>query len=129
MEKKFFDNAFDKAKNAFEVAYKKTGEIVSIEKLRFNLSSLKSKRTKLYTALGQEYYFKIQNSEDLADTEKNIVEQISDLNEKIEEITNEINFAKSKRICPKCGAAIDERSIYCNYCGEKITFDFEGDDE
>ena len=129
MEKKFFDNAFDKAKNAFEVAYKKTGEIVSIEKLRFNLSSLKSKRTKLYTALGQEYYFKIQNSEDLADTEKNVVEQISDLNEKIEEITNEINFAKSKRICPKCGAAIDERSIDCNYCGEKITFDFEGNDE
>lgn len=128
MEKKFFDNAFDKAKNAFEIAYKKTGEIVSLEKLRFNLSSLKTNRNKLYAALGKEYYFRFKNSEPLPDNEKNIFDRISELNEKIEEITNEINYAKSKRICPKCGAAIDERSIFCNYCGERITFDFDDEE-
>ncbi|HCH29049.1 MAG TPA: hypothetical protein DEW35_06020 [Ruminococcaceae bacterium] len=128
MEKKFFDNAFDKAKNAFEIAYKKTGEIVSLEKLRFNLSSLKTNRNKLYAALGKEYYFRFKNSESLPDNEKNIFDRISELNEKIEEITNEINYAKSKRICPKCGAAIDERSIFCNYCGERITFDFDDEE-
>ena len=41
MERDFFDNAFDKAKNAFEVAYKKTGEVLSAEKIKFNISSLK----------------------------------------------------------------------------------------
>lgn len=129
MEKKIFDNAFDKAKNAFEVAYKKTGEIVSLEKLKFNLSSLKSKRSKLFAELGQEYYLKIRNSDDLADIQNNLVVSIAELDERIEDISNQIAYAKSKRICPKCGSAIDEKSIFCSYCGGKVTFDSENADE
>ena len=125
MEKKFFDDAFDKAKTAFEAAYKKTGEIVSLEKLRFNLSTFKTKRSKIYTALGEEYFKRIDNIDDLPENEKEYFTQIIELNQKIDDTINEINYAKSKRVCPKCGAGIDEKSIYCNFCGEKVTFDFE----
>ena len=129
MEKNFFDNAFDKAKNAFEIAYKKTGEIVSIEKLKFNLASLKSKRSKLFTTLGISYYKRIKDNADLTENEKAIVQEIADLNAKIDDIINEINYAKSKRICPNCGEAIDEKSIYCNICGQKLTFDSENEED
>lgn len=120
MDKKFFDNAFETAKTAFDVACKKTGDIVSLEKLRFILTNLKSKRSKVYASLGAIYFSKVAKADDLPENEAELVAKIKELNAKIEETVNEINYVKSKRTCPKCGAAIDEDSLFCNYCGEKV---------
>ena len=127
MENKFFDNAFDRAKAALEAAYKKTGEIVTIEKLRFNLTTLKSKRSKNYALLGKIYFGKIENSDDLSEKEAELVAALKDLNSKIDETVNEINYLKAKRVCPACGAGIDDKSVYCNFCGAKVTFDSDSD--
>ena len=36
-----------------------------------------------------------------------------------------ISDNRGKRKCPVCGSAIENDSIYCNKCGEKVTFDNE----
>ena len=121
MERDFFGNAFDKAKNAFEVAYKKTGEVLSAEKIKFNISSLKSKREKAYAKLGKSFFEGLGETVALNDQDKAVYDEIVELNTKIEDLTNELNFVKSNRLCPSCGAVIDESSLQTyNYYHQKI---------
>ena len=56
-----------------------------------------------------------------------LVLSIKEKSEKIDKLKAEVNSAKNKRICPKCGAAIDKISNYCNACGEKLFYDSEED--
>ncbi len=123
MEKEFFDNAFEKAKSAIETAYKKTGEIVSVEKLKFNISSLKSKREKLYANLGKSFYDSVPDANLLDSEKKEIFDKITEMSDKINDLYDEINYVKSKRVCPHCGSPIDENAVFCSKCGEKVIFD------
>lgn len=123
MEKEFFDNAFDKAKSAIETAYKKTGEIVSVEKLKFNISSQKSKREKLYAALGKNFYDSVSDASLLDSEKKELFDEITEISDKIDELYDEINYVKSKRVCPHCSSPIDENAVFCSKCGEKVIFD------
>lgn len=129
MEKEFFDNALDKAKGAFEIAKKKTEEVYNTSKLNINLQTLKSKREKLYASLGKNYFDSIQNSEELNDENKDIFNQISALNEEINELKLQINSIKNKRVCPNCGSSIAENATFCSSCGAKLVFDSEENEE
>lgn len=121
----FLDNAVNKAKEAFDVARKKTGEVVNTEKQKFDVSSLKSKRDKHFCALGKIYFELIKDTEELEDETKELVIAIKEKNEKIDALNAEILSAKNKRICPNCGANIDVNSVYCNSCGIKLVIDSE----
>ena len=48
----FFDDAVNKAKEALDVACKKTNEVVTTQKQRFDIASLEAKRTRDFEALG-----------------------------------------------------------------------------
>ena len=42
----FLDNAVNTAREAFDIAYKKTGELVNSQKQKFDIASLENKRKK-----------------------------------------------------------------------------------
>lgn len=91
----YFDNAMNKAKDVFDVACKKTDEIVTIQKLKFEIASLKHKRSKDLENLGK-IYFKSLNGAETEDGEVEIlVESIKEKNRKIKEMRQEIENAKS----------------------------------
>jgi len=119
----FFDNVLNKTKEAIDVVSKKTGEIVTVEKQKFDVSSLKSKLEKDYAELGRLYFKSIDNAEELSDKEKAVVEAINKKLAAINELNIEIANAKAKRFCPSCKAAIADTCVYCSNCGEKLTFD------
>lgn len=119
----FFDNVLNKTKEAIDVVSKKTGEIVTVEKQKFDVSSLKSKLEKDYAELGRLYFKSIDNAEELSDKEKTVVEAINKKLAAINELNIEIANAKAKRFCPSCKAAIADTCVYCSNCGEKLTFD------
>ena len=97
----FLDNAIDKAKEAIDIAYKKTNQVVNTGKQKFDIASLQNKCSKDFEALGKIYYELIKNTE-------------------IAELKEEVNAAKCKRTCPVCAAAINENSVYCSACGAKL---------
>ena len=109
-----FENLLDKAKDAFDVALKATGEAVDTGKQKFNVVSLETKISKDYKALG-ELCYKKHKGEDID------FEKINEINE----IKQAIKNAKAKRICAACGAAIEEDTIFCSYCGAKLEFTTE----
>lgn len=121
----FIDDAVTKAKEAFDVAYKKTNEVVTTQKQKFDIASLEAKRTKDFEALGRFYYSELQGTEIENEEAARLVAAIDEKNAKIDELRKEINNIKNKRLCPKCGASIDKCSVYCNFCGEKLVFESE----
>lgn len=116
----FFEDALNKTREALDVAYKKTEEVVTAEKQKLDISAIKSKREKDYAALGKIYYEAIKSQEDLSDEIKFLVEAIAEKNAEIIRLNREVQNAKNKRICPNCGANIDISSVYCNSCGAKL---------
>ncbi len=116
----FLDNAIDKAKEAFDIAYKKTNQVVNTGKQKFDIASLQNKRSKDFEALGEIYYELIKNTEIEDQDTKILVEAINDKNAKIAELKEEVNTAKCKRTCPVCAAAISETAVYCSACGAKL---------
>ena len=90
-------------------------------------ASLESKRAKDYAVLGEIYYNKIKDGAVEDENVSGLVLAIKEKSEKIEKLKAEVNSAKNKRICPKCGAAIEQTSNYCNACGAKLFFDSEED--
>ncbi|MEE1238664.1 MAG: zinc ribbon domain-containing protein [Acutalibacteraceae bacterium] len=123
----FFGDMMNKAKEAINVASKKTGEVVNTQKQKFDVASLESKREKDFAVLGEIYYNKIKDGEVDDESISELLLSIKEKSEKIDNLKAEINSAKNKRICPKCGAAIDLFSNYCNACGEKLFYDSEED--
>ena len=116
----FLDNAVSKAKEVFDIAYKKTEEVVTTQKQKIDVASVESKRAKDFKKLGEIYFEMIKDSE-IDNTEvKEIVDAIKEKNVKIEELKAEINAAKNKRICPGCAANIPDDAVFCSNCGLKL---------
>ncbi len=116
----FLDDAISKTKEVFDVAYKKTDEVVTVEKQKFNIASLKSKREKDYADLGRVYFELVKNDTDLDDNTRNLVDAIREKNDEIARLNQDIQNIKNKRVCPDCNANIDANSSYCNSCGKKL---------
>ncbi len=90
----FFDTAFDKAKEAFEIVSQKTEEVVITGKQKFNIATLENQRNKYLKALGEIFYNQLIESE-IEDTEiMTLVEAISEKNAEIDRINAELNIEK-----------------------------------
>ena len=121
----FIDDAINKTKEVFDVACKKTDEVVTTQKQKFSIASLESKREKDFADLGRIYFELAKNSTDLTGEARNLVDAISEKNEEIARLNQDIQNTKNKRICPNCNANIDVNSVYCNNCGAKLTIESE----
>ena len=125
MEKIFDNEIFDKAKEVFDVACKKTGDALSASKQRFDIATMENRLEKAYTALGKECFKSICENGTENETLKAAVEEIKEKIAAIDEAKKELAEIKNKRICPKCSMAIEKTSVYCNFCGEKLIFEEE----
>lgn len=91
----FLEDAIIKTKEAFDIACKKTDEVVSVEKLKFNISTIKKNREKEYVELGKIYFEKIKDNSELNEVEQKIVNGIIKKNAEIEELNREISNYKN----------------------------------
>ena len=119
----FFDDAVSKAKEVFGVAKRKTEDVVTTQKQKFDIASMENKLEKDYAMLGKLYFKAIGNDEIEDENVKSIVDAIKEKNQKIAEIKEELSAAKNKRICPKCMAEIDANAVFCSACGERVIID------
>ncbi len=117
------DDAVSKAKEVFGVARQKTGEVVNTQKQKFDIATLESKRKKDFEQLGMLYFNQVKDSQVTDAGMADIITAIKEKDEKITLLQAELNAAKNKCVCPKCGALIEADSNYCNICGEKLVYD------
>ena len=91
----FLDDALNKTKEVIDVACKKTDEVVSVEKLKFYISSIKENREKEYVELGNIYFEMIKDKDNLSEQEQKIVDGIIRKTNEIEEQNREISNYKN----------------------------------
>lgn len=117
MENDFFEQALVKVKDAFDVAYKKTGEVVNVQRQKFEVTSLNGKIEKDYAELGKIFFEQIKDSEDMPENVSVLVSAISEKKEKISSLNLEIAQTQKKKICPNCKAVMEQNASFCSACG------------
>jgi hypothetical protein len=123
-----FDEVTEKAKEIFDGVSQKTGEFVSIQKLRITAGDIKSKISKLYKKLGELVYASRTDLTDYSDEIDSVIEEINDKKDALKDVQAKIDELKNKRSCPSCGKTNDKDAVFCSACGEKISYSSVDDD-
>ena len=129
------DDVLEKAREAVDVAAKKTGEVVSISKLKLEAVQVNNEIKKLYEKLGRIVYTAQAKQKPNEDAVHSLCEEIDELYDKRAALDQEIADIKNEASCPFCGYKNDKGNTYCAKCGkplkEAASFDAEvaSDDE
>ena len=112
-----FEETVAKAKEALDVAGKKTSAMINVQKLKVNLATAKSQLSKLYETLGR-LCFESGSCDDAA-----IAELKGDIEAKIADVRDleaKLATAKGEKICEACFVKNTATADYCNKCGQKL---------
>ena len=81
------DNIFSKAKEVFETAYKKTGNVVAAGKHKLDVTALEVKLAKDYELLGRLYYNAASEQKELRSKKaENLIAEIAKKEKQIEDM-------------------------------------------
>ncbi len=116
----FFEDAINKAKDAFDVAYKKTNDVVAIQKQKFDIASMESKLSKDFLEFGKLCFECVINDSEISKEAKLMAEEIAKKQEDIEKAKTEVMRAQGKKICANCGIANVSAAHFCFACGESF---------
>ena len=116
----FFDGLSKKITETVDVVGKKTNEMVEVQKLRSQISSLEKNIDKNYILLGKMMFDKYQDGEPLSDEAKAYCEEITGSAVLIEEYKAEIAEIKGLRTCAGCGEAVANNVVFCPKCGRRV---------
>lgn len=112
-----------KAKDAFDVVAKKTGEVWSAQKIKYNLASVNSQLSKDYETLGRLCFETLNgdgaclsDNEEAAELKSSIEEKL----EKINEYEAQLEAQKKVVICPDCGTKCAADAVFCSKCGKRL---------
>lgn len=98
MDRDFFDNAVDKAKNLFDAACHKTDEVIAVEKLKIKQASCKNKISKDYKLLGKLYFESFKDNEDIPEEFKQLIKDIEYNFSLIEKAQKDIDVIKESGV-------------------------------
>ncbi len=115
-----FDDFLAKAKDGFDVAAKKTGEVITVQKLKLSISSIKGEIDKKYESIGRMYADTVKNNNDYTDAINSLIEEIDEKQEEIKALEKEIGEVTNKSICGSCGFKNPSESAFCSKCGSPL---------
>lgn len=114
------NEAVSKAKDIFDIAYKKAENVASVGMQKIDVASMKSNLSKQYEAFGKAVIEFAENSEDTSDNIKNMISSIRTLEAEISNAEQKILKAKGKKFCENCGASNVSEAHFCYACGESF---------
>ena len=112
-----------KAKEVIDIAGKKTGELIELQKLRVSAASIQAQLSKEYEALGRLAYDLGKQGVAANEAFETLVQGIDEKKEELQVLEGKIATAKGDRICPACSTVNGMEAVFCNKCGQRVTFD------
>jgi uncharacterized protein CbrC (UPF0167 family) len=116
----FIDEVLFMAKSAADVASKKTGEVVEIGRLHYQIKQAQWDLEKAYAKLGAIAYQSKRGEEDLAEALDLAMKEIDDLKKKSAEMEEALLAYKKVKKCEKCGQENESNAFYCIKCGAPL---------
>lgn len=113
----FVDEFVFMAKNAADVAGKKTGEVVELGKLRYQVKQAEWDVERTYTKLGALVYESKRGGENLDDAIKLVLDEIDEIKLRIERLEESVRAYKKVKKCPKCEKENMLDALFCTRCG------------
>ena len=115
-----FDNLGKKMGNLAQTAAKKSGELVEITKINFNISSEEDKIKDLFCEIGKSFYEMYIENPDASGRFSEQCAKIKQYKDNIKVLKEKINEIKNITLCTSCGNEVDKSNSFCNKCGAKV---------
>ena len=116
----FIDEVLFMAKSAADVASKKTGEVVEIGRLHYQIKQAEWDLEKAYAKLGAIAYESRRGGEDLGEALDLAMEEIDSLKKRSVEMEEALRVYKKVKKCEKCGQENESNALYCIKCGAPL---------
>ncbi|MEA4827380.1 MAG: zinc-ribbon domain-containing protein [Clostridium sp.] len=108
------------AKESSAVVAKKSGELIEISKLTVSINSNESKMKDLYSEIGKKVFEKHENGQYIDPELVENCNEILALKTSINEMKQNVNEIRNKKICTNCDTSLSEDTAFCPKCGNKI---------
>ena len=125
----FLDNVIEKAIGVYDVAAKKTGEVVEISKLKMECVKLNTEIKRLYEQMGSSVYSMVKNKFENLDLINSLSQEIDEKIAILKALNDRINETKNTFCCQTCGSKNVEENYYCSKCGSRMKSEFTGYDD
>lgn len=119
----FLDEFVFMAKSAADAASKKTGEVVEVSKLKYQVKQTEWDLEKAYAKLGAIVYESKRSDEDFSDAVLLATGEIDDLKARMSDIEDALRAYRKAKKCEKCSYDNEAGAAYCTRCGSPL----EGD--
>lgn len=116
----FVDEFIFMAKNAADVASRKTSEIVESNKVRYQLKQLEWEIEKAYAKLGAIYYESRRSNDNFDEIIQLAISSIDDLKSRYEESADTMRIYQNVMKCKECGNENNINSSFCSTCGSSL---------
>ena len=100
---------------------KEAEKLTDMAKVKYRISSLKTKLDESYLTVGQLKYAEFRGENVPEEMYDGLFEQITDLTNQINDLETRLSDLRNLVACKNCGARINKKGCaYCPKCGEKI---------
>jgi hypothetical protein len=96
---------------------KKTSETVEIQRLKSKCYAIKKDIGRGFHSLGRQVYCRYEANEDIDPEYAALCEQVRILQERLEELEEQIGDIRGLNHCKKCKASMDRLDSFCKRCG------------
>lgn len=122
----FVDEFVFMAKNAADVATKKTGEVVEVSKIRYQMKQVEWEIEKAYAKLGAIVYEAKKSTDNFDEVTQLAISEIDDLKERYDNLAEKMRMYKNVVKCPGCGRENDIADSFCSRCGSPLITEVKG---
>jgi len=116
----FLDQFKAKASSISKAASDKTNEMIEVTKLNKKISDSQHAITENYLAIGKLVFEKYTNGSSLDEDVASNCKTISELQEEIKKLQEQINGVKGGETCSNCGSMVAKDAKFCPKCGNKM---------
>ena len=115
-----FEDTIVGAKNAFNSAKKITGDAVDVQKMKIEISALKSSISDTFKELGKFYYDQTKAGRQDNEILNALIDDIDKKKLNLEELRLKLAVAKGQKICKDCNYINPADGVYCCRCGKEL---------
>lgn len=115
-----FEDTIVKAKDVVDTAAKKSGDFISLQKLKIEASKLSSLISKDYETLGRVVFENLKSGVAAEDGTDETIAQLRRHRAQLCELEKQISENKGTVLCTECGYANPSDCTFCGKCGNRL---------
>ncbi|MBE7049047.1 MAG: zinc ribbon domain-containing protein [Ruminococcaceae bacterium] len=104
-------------KQTMSSAFKKSGELVELTKIKLAAGDTKNSIQKNFIKLGELTYLTSKGDENSGSEIKQLISTIDNLMDTLSQQEEKMVELSNKKVCSACGKASAEEAAFCSSCG------------